>query len=847
MFFDFSSAFNTIQPRLLGDKLQLAGVDHHLTSWILDYLTHTDHSFEVFECIDPHCDSKALVKQRLTAAAEEIFVLFERTIAEYEEELSRSKEENERQRKLLDAVFKPEVRLHRADVQQLLVRKEEVPPEQQDRSSSLDQEDPEPPHIKEEQEEVWSSQEGEQLQGLEEADISKFPFTPVPVKSEDDEEKPQSSQLHQTHTEQMETGADGEDCGGPEPARNSDPDQHLQPVSNDKTSDSSDPETDDSDDDWEETREAHSGLNCPNNGEVFVSDQRRKTDNKQLRCFECGKSFTQRSSLVDPDLDACPPPYAPGQPEPQISDAPQADPLRLRKSLDNKLDELRSRMVFQRDIKNCNVLVFTETWLDPSIPDSAIVPEGLSIHRQDRTINSGKSKGGGVCFMVNNKWCSDDVEIISTGCSPDLEHLMIRCRPYYLPRQRPHGREAAFIVAGDFNSANLRKVLPRYHQHISCPTRGENTLDHVYTPYADTQKLKRDRPVTQTIQQWSDQSDSALRDCFSTTEWCVFKDTDINTYTDAVIGYIGKCIDDVETIIVPVPKKTKILSLNDDYRPVALTSTIMKCFEWLVKSFITSSIPDSLDPLQFAYRPNWPIVQHSTPLCPPSSSRHQAKLRDLGLNSALCDWILNFLTGRPQAVRMGSTTSSTLTLNTGAPQGCVLSPLLYSLFTHDCVATHSSNTIIKFADDTTVIGLITGDDMRWRLQRLQRGQEVRALTSWCQDNNLQLNVSKTKELIVDFRRRQREEHAPLSINGTTVERVNSFRFLGVHISEDLTWTHHTDFITKSARQRLFFLRRLRRLNMDSRILCSFYRCTIERILTGCITAWYSWQLHRPQP
>ncbi|KAI3357949.1 hypothetical protein L3Q82_016327, partial [Scortum barcoo] len=167
-------------------------------------------------------------------------------------------------------------------------------------------------------------------------------------------------------------------------------------------------------------------------------------------------------------------------------------------------------------------------------------------------------------------------------------------------------------------------------------------------------------------------------------------------------------------------------------------------------------------------------------------SKLVTKLRDLGLNSALCDWILNFLTGRPQAVRMGSTTSSTLTLNTSAPQGCVLSPLLYSLFTHDYVATNSSNTIVKFADDTTVIGLITGDDET-------AYREVRATT---------------KELIVDFRRRQREEHAPLSINGTTVERVSSFRFLGVHISEDLTWTHHTDFITKSARQRLFFLRRL---------------------------------------
>ncbi|KAI3364846.1 hypothetical protein L3Q82_001032 [Scortum barcoo] len=135
----------------------------------------------------------------------------------------------------------------------------------------------------------------------------------------------------------------------------------------------------------------------------------------------------------------------------------------------------------------------------------------------------------------------------------------------------------------------------------------------------------------------------------------------------------------------------------------------------------------------------------------------------------------------------------------------------------------------------TVIGLITGDD------EAAYREEVRALTSWCQDNNLHLNVSKTKELIVDFRRRQREEHAPLSINGTTVERVNSFRFLGVHISEDLTWTHHTDFITKSARQRLFFLHAgCGGSTWTPRILCSFYRCTIESILTGCcITAWYS--------
>ncbi len=62
------------------------------------------------------------------------------------------------------------------------------------------------------------------------------------------------------------------------------------------------------------------------------------------------------------------------------------------------------------------------------------------------------------------------------------------------------------------------------------------------------------------------------------------------------------------------------------------------------------------------------------------------KLQTLGLNRSLCSWILDFLTGRSQVVRMGNNTSSPLILNTGAPQGCVLSPLLYSLYTHDCTA-----------------------------------------------------------------------------------------------------------------------------------------------------------------
>ncbi|KAI3367434.1 hypothetical protein L3Q82_026296, partial [Scortum barcoo] len=100
-----------------------------------------------------------------------------------------------------------------------------------------------------------------------------------------------------------------------------------------------------------------------------------------------------------------------------------------------------------------------------------------------------------------------------------------------------------------------------------------------------------------------------------------------------------------------------------------------------------------------------------------------------------------------------------------------------------------------------------------------------------------LNTGKTKELIVDFRRNA-DPHTPIHIKGMTVERVNSFKFLGVHISEDLTWTTGCSKLVKKAHQRLFFLRTLRKNHLSSDILVNFYRCTIESILTSCITVWY---------
>ena len=156
---------------------------------------------------------------------------------------------------------------------------------------------------------------------------------------------------------------------------------------------------------------------------------------------------------------------------------------------------------------------------------------------------------------------------------------------------------------------------------------------------------------------------------------------------------------------------------------------------------------------------------------------------------------------------------------------CYVSPL----YTHDCNPSHPNNIIIKFADDTRLVGLISGgDESAYRA-------EVHGLVTWCKDNNLTLNTAKTKELIIDFRKRGADP-LPLHINEESVERVHNFKVLGTLISDRLTWTDNITVVVKKARQRLHFLRLLQNTNLSEKLLVLFYRSTIESILMCCSAA-----------
>ena len=211
------------------------------------------------------------------------------------------------------------------------------------------------------------------------------------------------------------------------------------------------------------------------------------------------------------------------------------------------------------------------------------------------------------------------------------------------------------------------------------------------------------------------------------------------------------------------------------------------------------------------------------------------KLLNMGVSNKSSMWILEFLTNRPQFVFIKSGdhayNSSTLITNTGAPQGTVLAPILFSIYTNDCTSSFSNIPIIKYADDTSIQALITSPD---DLENYKL--EVLKFVNWCDSHFLQLNVKKTKEIIFDFRIKD-NKHDLLNIKDESVERVSEFKYLGLIFDEKLEWHSQINKIQKKLNQRLFFMRKLNSFHIDKTLLALFYKTCVLTTMTFCLTAW----------
>ncbi|TWW55977.1 hypothetical protein D4764_09G0010270 [Takifugu flavidus] len=274
--------------------------------------------------------------------------------------------------------------------------------------------------------------------------------------------------------------------------------------------------------------------------------------------------------------------------------------------------------------------------------------------------------------------------------------------------------------------------------------------------------------------------------------------------------------------IVPVPKTPHPKELNS-YRPVALTSHLMKTLERLILDHLRPLVSSFMDPLQFAYQPSIGVddaviyllhtsLTHLEKAGSTCIQHHPAqaagdKLEVAGVDHHLTTWILDYLTQRPQFVRVKGSQSDRLLCSTAHLQ--------------------------KFSDDSAAVGLITdGDDTGYR-------KLIQGFVDWSLRNNLQINAGKTKELVVDFRRRNNPPPAPVNILGTDVDVVESYKYLGVHLNNNLDWTHNTDALVKKGNSRLFLLRRLRSFGVQGPLLRTFYDSVVGSAIFYGIVCWSS--------
>ena len=316
--------------------------------------------------------------------------------------------------------------------------------------------------------------------------------------------------------------------------------------------------------------------------------------------------------------------------------------------------------------------------------------------------------------------------------------------------------------------------------------------------------------------------------------------------------------------VTPLSKSGSGSSSPSDYRPITITPVLSKVFERLLSRRLSAFAERNglLPNLQFGFRKGLGtcdalltitnLVQKALDSgCEVrmigldfsaafDRVNHQAlifKLKHLGIGGPFLSILTEFLTDRLQRVVVDGHYSEWRRVISGVPQGSVLGPLLFILYTHD-MWLGLENKLVAYADDATLLAVVPSPNMRSVISE-SVNRDLARISAWCKLWGMKMNPSKTQSMIVSRSRTLQPEHPDLILDNIPITVSDSFKILGVTFDSKFTFESHIRSISSSTAQRLGLLRKSFKIFNDRSVLTKCFNSFILSCFEYCSPIWIS--------
>ena len=182
------------------------------------------------------------------------------------------------------------------------------------------------------------------------------------------------------------------------------------------------------------------------------------------------------------------------------------------------------------------------------------------------------------------------------------------------------------------------------------------------------------------------------------------------------------------------------------------------------------------------------------------------KLTNIGLTSYTTQWFRSYLINRSQITLVGDADSAATKMPVRIPQGSILGPLLFLIYVNDLPDCHLASDIILYADDTVIYYSTKNvSDLDHHINA-----DLRTVSEWFSRNLLTLNISKCNFVIFGSPKKLNHiQDILVEVEGTCIERTQSFKCLGMTFNQSMSWADHIDAISMKTNQRIGLIRRIR--------------------------------------